>query len=85
MPDQQAGVVVPQLVELVPCGAPPALTAARHTDPNVVRRIGRPPSAANTKPFSAAGYFARCAASKSTTTVGSGMLRTDAGVFGAAK
>jgi hypothetical protein len=52
--DQQAGVVVLQLMEPVPVGASAALTAARHTDPNVDRRIGLPPGA-NTKPSTPAG------------------------------
>jgi len=73
---------MPQSWNPVPGGAPAAFTAARHTCPNAERPIGRPASLTNTNPSAGVGNAARCAASTSTTTCGSGTVRTDARVLG---
>ena len=70
-------VVVPQIVERVAACRPPA-TAGRHTVENPFRRIGVPRSGVNRKPVRPAGNAARCSASASTTTLGSGTMRTRA-------
>ena len=47
MPDQQAGIEMPQLMKSPSQPARPRPTAARHTSPNAVRRMGLPAAVTN--------------------------------------
>jgi excisionase family DNA binding protein len=62
----------------VPCGKPAALIAGRQRSLNPVRRTGWPASFVKIRPSAPASKVARCAASASATTWGSGTVRADA-------